>query len=193
MPEALLEYAMNRRDLPAMGNHDRWMSPHNCYKTAGDAEQWVTIAVGTEDEWRALCGAIGKPSMADDPRFSSAALRKQNEDELDRIITTWTAERDRWTITETLQRAGVAAIPTFGNKDIATDPHLRERGFLVDLDHPDVGVRTYAGVPWTMSATPCKLHRASPCLGQDTDAVLSRLLGYTSEQLAELRRAEIVA
>ena len=87
----------------------------------------------------------------------------------------------------------MAAIPTFGNKDIATDPHLRERGFLVDLDHPDVGVRTYAGVPWTMSVTPCKLHRASPCLGQDTDAVLSRLLGYTSEQLAELRRAEIVA
>lgn len=193
MPEALLEYAMNRRDLPAMGNHDRWMSPHNCYKTLGDAEQWVTIAVGTEDEWRALCGAMGMLSMADDPRFSTAALRKRNEDELDRIITAWTAERDRWAITETLQRAGVAAIPTFGNKDIATDPHLRERGFLVDLDHPDVGARTYAGVPWSMSATPCKLHRASPCLGQDTDAVLSRLLGYTPEQLAELRRAEIVA
>ena len=42
MPEALLEYAMNGRDLPAMGNRDRWMAPHNCYKTSGDAEQWVT-------------------------------------------------------------------------------------------------------------------------------------------------------
>ncbi len=84
MPEALLEYAMNRRDLPAMGNRDRWMAPHNCYKTLGDAEQWVSIAVGTEDEWRALCDAMGKPSMADDPRFRDAAARKQNEDELDR-------------------------------------------------------------------------------------------------------------
>ena len=101
MPEALLEYAMNGRDLPAMGNHDRWMAPHNCYKTLGDAEQWVTIAVGTEDEWRALCGTMGRPAMADDPRFANAAMRKQNEDELDRIIGAWTARRDRWDITET--------------------------------------------------------------------------------------------
>ncbi len=120
-------------------------------------------------------------------------MRKQNEDELDRIIGAWTARRDRWDITELLQRAGVAAIPTFSNKDIITDRHLRERGFLVDLDHPEVGVRTYPGVPWTMSVTPCKLHRASPCLGQDTDDVLSRLLGYSADQIEKLREREIIA
>ncbi len=75
----------------------------------------------------------GRPAMADDPRFANAAMRKQNEDELDRIIGAWTTRHDRWEITEMLQRAGVAAIPTFSNKDIITDPHLRERGFLVDL------------------------------------------------------------
>ncbi len=47
MPEALLEYAINGREPRPMGNHDRWMSPHNCYKTRGDAEHWVTIAVGS--------------------------------------------------------------------------------------------------------------------------------------------------
>jgi crotonobetainyl-CoA:carnitine CoA-transferase CaiB-like acyl-CoA transferase len=193
MPEALLEYAMNRRDLPPMGNRDRFMAPHNCYKTSGDAESWVTIAVGNEEEWRALCDAIGKPSMADERRFDTAAARKQNEDELDRIISAWTSTRDRWEITEMLQRAGVAAMPTFTNKDIALDPHLRERGFLVDLDHPEVGKRTYAGVPWTMSVTPCKLHRVSPCMGQDTGDVLSRLLDYTPEQIEVLRQAEIIA
>jgi crotonobetainyl-CoA:carnitine CoA-transferase CaiB-like acyl-CoA transferase len=192
MPEALLEYAMNGRDLPPDGNHDRSMAPHNCYKTSGDAEQWVTIAVGSEEEWRALCHAMGQSSMADAPRFSTAAARKQNEDELDRIISAWTSERDRWEITELLQRAGVAAIPTFTNKDVIDDRHMRERGFLVDLDHPEVGPRTYSGVPWTMSATPCKLRRASPCLGQDTDEVLRRMLGYTTEQLNELRRSEII-
>ncbi len=193
MPEALLEYAMNGRDLPAMGNRDSYMTPHNCYKTSGDAESWVAIAVGTEEEWRALCDAMGPPSMADDPRFATAPARKRHEDELDRIISAWTSSRDRWEITELLQRAGVAAIPTFTNKDLATDRHLRERGFLVDLDHPEVGMRTYAGVPWTMSLTPCKLNRASPCLGQDTDEVLTRLLGYTPQHLADLRKAEIIA
>jgi crotonobetainyl-CoA:carnitine CoA-transferase CaiB-like acyl-CoA transferase len=193
MPEALFEYAMNRRDLTAMGNRDRFMAPHNCYKAAGDAEHWVTIAVGDEEEWRALCQAMGMPSMADDPRFADAAARKRNEDELDPIIGEWTSVRDRWEITDLLQCAGVAAMPTFSNKDLAHDQHMRERGFLVDLDHPEVGVRTYTGVAWTMSATPCKLHRAAPCLGQDTDEVLRRLLDYTPEQLEKLRRTEVIA
>ena len=52
------------------------------------------------------------------------------------IITEWTTPRDRWEITELLQRAGVAAIPTLSNKDLAHDPHLRERGYLVELEHP---------------------------------------------------------
>ena len=52
-----------------MGNHDPLMSPHNCYKALGDAEKWVTIAVGSEAEWHALCAVIGQPSLADDPRF----------------------------------------------------------------------------------------------------------------------------
>jgi crotonobetainyl-CoA:carnitine CoA-transferase CaiB-like acyl-CoA transferase len=193
MPEALLEYAMNRRDLSAMGNRDRYMAPHNCYKASGDAEQWVTIAAGSEEEWRALCEVMGQPSLARDPRFADVAARKRNEDELDRIIAAWTSTRDRWEITEMLQRAGVAAMPTYSNKDLAHDRHMRERGFLVDLDHPEVGVRTYTGVPWTMSVTPCKLHRAAPCLGQDTDDVLRRLLNYTPEQIEELRRTEVIA
>lgn len=192
MPEALLEFAINGRDPAPIGNRDPLMAPHNCYKTLGDAEHWVAIAVGSDAEWRALCGAIGKPSMAADPRFADAAARKRNEDELDRIISAWTGTRDRWEITETLQRAGVAALPSFTNKDVAHDPHMRERGFLVDLDHPEVGVRTYAGVPWTMSVTPCKIHRASPCLGQDTDEVLTRLLNYSPEHLASLRKAEVI-
>ena len=66
------------------------MAPHNCYKALGDDDKWVSIAVGTENEWRALCGVIGQPALAEDPRFSDAAARKQNEDALDEIITDWT-------------------------------------------------------------------------------------------------------
>jgi crotonobetainyl-CoA:carnitine CoA-transferase CaiB-like acyl-CoA transferase len=192
MPEALLEFAMNGRDPAPIGNRDPLMAPHNCYKTLGDAEHWVTIAVGNDQEWRALCDAIGQPALASDARFNTALARKRNEDELDRIIGAWTSTRDRWQVTELLQRAGVAAMPTFTNIDVVRDPHMRERGFLVDLDHPEVGVRTYAGVPWTMSLTPCKIHRVSPCLGEDTNDVLGRVLGYTPERIAQLRAAEII-
>jgi crotonobetainyl-CoA:carnitine CoA-transferase CaiB-like acyl-CoA transferase len=93
----------------------------------GDAEKWVTIAVGSETEWHALCAAIGQPSLAEDPRFRTASLRKRNEEELDRLIIQWTAQRDRWEITEILQRRGVAAFPTLNNKDLALDSHLTQR------------------------------------------------------------------
>jgi crotonobetainyl-CoA:carnitine CoA-transferase CaiB-like acyl-CoA transferase len=192
MPEALLQYAINGREPEYVGNRDQWMAPHNCYKSLGDAEQWVTIAVGSQPEWRALCAAMGQHSMADDPRFKTASLRKQNEDELDRIITAWTSTRDRWEVTEMLQRVGVAAIPTFSNKDLALDPHLRERGYLVELEHPEVGRRTHAGIPWTMSATPCRVRRAAALMGQDTDDVLSSILGYSAEKIEQLRQARVL-
>jgi crotonobetainyl-CoA:carnitine CoA-transferase CaiB-like acyl-CoA transferase len=191
-PEMLLEFAMNRRDPSPMGNHDAMMAPHNCYKALGDAEKWVSIAVGSEAEWRALCAAIGQPSLAEDPRFLTAALRKRNEEELDRLITQWTAQRDRWEITEILQRCGVAAFPTLNNKDVALDPHLTQRGFLVQLEHPEVGRRIHSGVPWTMSATPCRVHKPAPVLGADTDQVLTELLGYSRRQIEDLRAADVL-
>ncbi|MGE5326859.1 MAG: CaiB/BaiF CoA transferase family protein, partial [Deltaproteobacteria bacterium] len=193
MPEPLLQYAINGSEPQPIGNHDPWMAPHNCYKARGDAEHWVTIAVGGEAEWRALCDAMEKPSMAGDPRFRDAAARKQNEADLDRIINAWTSERDRWEVTELLQRAGVAAIPTYTNEDVAKDRHMRERGFLLELPHPEIGAYTHAGVPWTMSRTPCKVRSAAPCLGADTDDVLSTILGYSPEQIAELRASGVIS
>jgi crotonobetainyl-CoA:carnitine CoA-transferase CaiB-like acyl-CoA transferase len=193
LPEAWLEYAMNGREPVVTANRDRWMAPHNCYKSQGDAEQWITIAVGDEREWRALCEAIGQPSLAGDPRFLTAALRKAHEDELDAIITQWTSERDRWEATEMLQRSGVAAMPTLTNKDIALDPHLRARGFLVELEHPEVGRRTHAGIPWSMSATPCRVRQPAPIFGADTDDVLTSLLGYSAERIEALHKSGVLS
>ena len=192
LPEALLEYAMNGRDLGPSGNRDRNMAPHNCYKTLGGPEEWVTIAVGTEDEWRRLCQAIGDPALAEDPRFASAAMRKRNEDELDRIITQWTSTRDRWEAARLLQRSGIAAIPTFSVRDLFEDPHLRERKFFVSLPHPEIGPRTHSGVPWKMSLTPCEVARPAPCLGADTGDVLSSVLNLSTAEIDHLRKAEVL-
>ena len=193
MPEGWLEYVMNKREPPVSGNRDRWMAPHNCYKSKGDAEEWITIAVGTEAEWSALCSVVGQPALIRDARFATVALRKQNEDELDAIITHWTSERDRWEAAELLQQAGVAAMPTLTNKDLALDSHLRERDFLIELEHPEVGWRTHAGVPWTMSVTPCRVQRPAPILGADTDEVLMSLLGYSAEKIESLRHDGVIS
>jgi benzylsuccinate CoA-transferase BbsF subunit len=169
------------------------MAPHNCYKAAGDDDKWVSIAVGTESEWRALCEVIGQPALAGDARFRDPAARKQNEDALDEIISNWTRGRDRWDVTRELQRAGVAAFPSMSNKDLATDEHLRERGYLVELEHPEVGRRIHMGIPWTMSGTPCRVQHAAPLRGFDTDSVLRELLGYSSDQIQKLRDAGVLS
>ncbi len=115
------------------------------------------------------------------------ALRKQNEAALDEIITNWTSTRDRWEMTRALQRAGVAAYPPLSNKDLAENEHLRERGFLVALEHAEVGKRIHAGVPWTMSGTPTKVRKPAPLRGADTDSVLRDLLGYSQAEIDRLR------
>lgn len=190
--EGLLEWDMNHREPARRGNHDPLMSPHDTYKAAGDDDRWASIAVGTEEEWQSLCRAMGQPDLAADARFATAERRKQNEGALDETITAWTSLRDRWEITETLQRAGVAAFPSMSNKDLVEDAHLNERGFIVRLDHPAVGRRAHAGIPWKMSDTPCAVRASAPMPGADTDEVLRTLLGVSPGEIERLRAAEVI-
>jgi crotonobetainyl-CoA:carnitine CoA-transferase CaiB-like acyl-CoA transferase len=132
---------------------------------------------------------MGKPELVQDLRFATPSARKQNEDELDSIISGWTSTRDRWEITEALQRAGVAAFPSMSNQDLATNEHLRERGYLVRLEHPEVGRRTHVGIPWTLGGKSSEVASPAPLRGTDTDAVLSKLLGYSTAKIDRLRNA----
>lgn len=191
MPEGLLLRELAGREPVRDGNHDVVMAPHECYRAAGD-DKWVSIAVGSEAEWQALCGALGKSELASDPRFKTATLRKQNEMALDAIITTWTSAQDRWEVARKLQGIGVAAFPSLNAKDIADDPHLNQRGYLVTHDHPEVGKRKHAGVPWRMSETPCAVKSAAPIRGQDTEQVLKDLLGFTSDRVEQLRKSNVL-
>src|SRR5215469_2365718 len=189
MAEGLLHYQISGKEPERVGNHHPIMSPHNTYKSAGNADKWVSIAVGTEAEWRALCGVMGKPELVQDPRFSTSSARKQNENELDSIISEWTVGRDRWEVTDALQHAGVAAFPSMSNQDLASNEHLRKRGYLVRLEHPEVGERTHVGIPWTLGGELSGVASPAPMRGADTDSVLSKLLGYCTEKIDRLRNA----
>ncbi len=193
MAAGLLQLEMTGTEPKRAGNHDALMSPHETYKAMGDADKWVSIAVGNEEEWRKLCAAIGKPSLADDARFNTQAARKHNERELDGIIAEWTRAHDRWEITRLLQQAGVAAFPSMSNKDLANDPHLRERQYLVEMEHPEVGRRVHAGRPWTFSRSPREVQKVAPLRGADTNDVLTNLLGYSAERIEELRAAGVLS
>jgi crotonobetainyl-CoA:carnitine CoA-transferase CaiB-like acyl-CoA transferase len=189
--EGWMDYAMNATQPPRRGNRDPWMAPHNCYRCAGE-DEWVTIACGTDGEWAGLCRAMGQPELATDPRFGSAADRKANEEELDRVLSAWTATRKKWDVTHQLQEAGVAAFPSMSGKDLIEDPHLNARGFFERLAHPEVGTRTHMGIPWLFNHAPNGVRWPAPLLGQDTDQVMGEVLGYDAHAIARLKDEQVL-
>jgi benzylsuccinate CoA-transferase BbsF subunit len=191
MHEGWMDYTMNGTQPARIGNHDQWMSPHNCFRCAGE-DEWVTIACGSDDEWQALGKAIGQPQLATDPRFRTAADRKVHEDELEMVLTAWTEQRGKWKVTHTLQAAGVAAFPSMNSKDLAEDPHLNERGFFTRLPHAEVGVQTHAGIPWRFTNAPNGVRTPAPLVGADTDAVMRDLLGYSAQEIAKLKEGQVL-
>jgi len=191
IPEGTMDYTMNGTQPARQGNRDPQMAPHGVFRCAGE-QRWVAIAVRSDDEWRRLAEIIGGPPLKKDTRFADLAARKRNEDELETVLTAWTISRSAEEITEQLQAVGIPAFPTFNSKDIADDPHLRQAGLFVELDHPEIGAQTHIGIPWHLSATPLFVRRPAPCLGQHTDQIMSELLGYDATTIEQLRAEKIL-
>jgi crotonobetainyl-CoA:carnitine CoA-transferase CaiB-like acyl-CoA transferase len=191
LPEGLMEYAMNGTQPPRQGNRDPHMAPHGVFRCRGE-DRWVSLAVRNDAEWQQLCTVMGRAALATDPRFAMLAARKENENALEQIVSDWTQERSADEVTQSLQRAGIAAYPALDGRDMLANPHVAAREFFVELEHPEVGKRRHLGIPWKMSRTPCAVRRPAPCLGQDTDYVLSDILGLSREQISSLRSKDVL-
>jgi benzylsuccinate CoA-transferase BbsF subunit len=194
--EGILEYTMNGREPERNGNRDPYTAPHGIYKCQDlpekiqdmTVDRWVAIVCADDAEWARLAGAMGKPELANDPRFKTLAARKANEDELEAIVTQWTQPQKFDEVANKLQAAGVSAAPCADNKYLCDeDPHMKQRDYWVELPHPEVGTKRHAGIPWRMSGTPTKVRAAAPCLGQHTDETLARL-GYAKAEIESLRK-----
>ncbi|MBI2871652.1 MAG: CoA transferase [Chloroflexi bacterium] len=183
--EAIMDYAMNGRVAGPMGNYHPMMAPHNNYPCRGD-DRWVSIAVASEEEWQAFCRALGDPEWARDTKFADAFQRQRNRAELDARIAEWTCQHDAHEVTEFLQGAGVAAMTVMNIEDQFLDPHFRERGFHVEVEHPKVGLEWLYGQPWLLSDTPGSVRRHAPLLGEHNEYVFRQLLEIPAEEYERL-------
>jgi len=193
-PEALLDFAVNGRIEPRVGNEDPGMAPHGCYPCRGD-DRWIVIAVADDRQWRALCGVLNQPGWPEDPRFTDGLSRWRHRADLDRLIREVTTDWDSHHLMHQLQAAGVAAGAVLDSKDLLFDPHLRERGFYeVVPHHPATGIPPlpYASRPWKMSLTPAVPGKAGPIMGEHNRLVLSGLLGHSEEELVALEEAGVI-
>jgi crotonobetainyl-CoA:carnitine CoA-transferase CaiB-like acyl-CoA transferase len=191
MAGPIMDYSMNKRLQHRKGNRHRSLAPHGVYRCKGD-DEWVAIAVCSEDEWRKLCDAMGNPSWANDPRFAEPLNRHKNQDELDRIIEDWTCEHDKYEVMEILQRAGVAAAPVLRASEILSNPHMEKRRFFQEVTHPVTGSHRYYGFPVKFSETPVSIRMPAPTLGQHNEYILTGLLGMSEEEISHLVKEKVI-
>ena len=189
--EAVLEYTMNGRVLGTLGNRHPTMCPHNNYRCKGD-DKWVSIAVQTEEEWKAFCEAIGNPPWVQDERFADRYSRIKNQEELDKLISQWTINYTYYEIMETLQKFGVAAAPCLDTEGRFFDPHLQARQTYMEVEHPATGVDWVANSAWIMSGNPTEIHHRSPLFGEHNNYVFRELLAMTDEEITRLEEQKVI-
>lgn len=184
--ERLLLAAEEGVEVVPQGNSMAWAAPHDAFRARGD-DEWVAIAVFDEDEWRALCRAIGQPGLAEDPRFSDAAQRAANADALRGVIEQWASVRDKHDIAALLQQQGVCAAPVCCGRDVYADPQLLATGFLFEVDHPEAGQHRYNALPFRFEGAQNIPSEAAPLLGQHTEQILREWAGLGDEKISRLR------
>jgi crotonobetainyl-CoA:carnitine CoA-transferase CaiB-like acyl-CoA transferase len=188
--EAFVEYAVTGRVPGRVGNADRAMSPHGVYRCRGD-DSWVSIAIGDVDEWHALCRVMDRPDLAS-ALLATPDARRERGQEIDLAIEAWTATRTAAAAAEALQAAGVPAVPSYTNRDLFEDAHLRRRGVWRQLQHERLGGVWAIGSPIRFHGTPATIRRSAPLIGADTDQILRRVLGLSPGQIGELREIRVL-
>ena len=190
-PEALIEYAVTGRVQGRLGNSDKHLAPHNVYRCLGE-DNWVAIAVSNDKEWKDLCKAMGNPKWIKDARFADAAGRRAHKDELDALIETWTVKHEHREAMQILQSAGVIAGTSLKVQEFCQDPHIKERGFLIDIEYPDKSTIRRSALPLNLSVTGKGNYTHPPEAGENNQYVFGKIMGLADEKIKELEKEQVI-
>jgi crotonobetainyl-CoA:carnitine CoA-transferase CaiB-like acyl-CoA transferase len=191
MEPLVLDYIVNGRLPQPAGIDSIYACPHGVYATAGQ-ERYIALAVETEAQWVALKGEAPL-SRFEGSAFDSREKRAAQREAFHQSLGEWCAGQDADALAETLRRAGVPAYPVLYPTDLYRDAQLAHREFFVTLEHGEMGPTPYDGLATRFSATPGKLRKAAPCLGEDTDYVLSEVLGLSEDEIVAYAVAGVLS
>jgi CoA:oxalate CoA-transferase len=169
------------------GNRHGGMSltPYNVYKAA---DGFVAIICNNERHWIALGKALKREDWTTDPKYNPLAERVARMDQLDNEINTETSKYTRMQLFELLNKTGAACAPVRTLHEVLADPHLRERGMLHDIDHPEYGKLVVMNSPIHYGGVKQPDYKASGELGADIDAILGDELKMTTAEIETLRK-----
>jgi crotonobetainyl-CoA:carnitine CoA-transferase CaiB-like acyl-CoA transferase len=189
--EQIVAFSRTGKQPARVGNTHPDHAPYGVYPTDGD-DQWLAICVTSDDQWTILQELMGSPDWVSDVRFADSKSRVTHRVELDKLLSQWTAKHDSRELTSTLQERGIAAGAALKNWQMLEDPHMNQRGFMMDIEEPDMGVKRYPGQAIRLSSTPATHQNPSPRMGEHTRVLLNSLLSMSDAEINGLANQGIV-
>jgi formyl-CoA transferase len=175
--------------------------PRSGNASGGGQPGWILKCKGWESDpnayvyfitqaavWEKICTVIGKPEWTTDPDYAKPEARLMRLKEVFEAIEQWTMTKTKIEVMEICNPLDIPCGPILSMKELAEEPSLRETGTVVEVDHPTRGKYLTVGMPVKLSASPAEVKR-SPLLGEHNEEILLKVLGYTSDEVAEIQRS----
>jgi formyl-CoA transferase len=182
------EYWVTGKAPKPLGSAHRLTAPYQALRAA---DGYFTVGANNDKLYEALCRAIARADLLEDPRFKGRGARMENRAALIESIEKTTIGETRAHWLDRLDREGVPAGPINSYAEALTDPHALARRMIVDLTHPGAGAIKALGIPVKLSETPGAVDRAAPLLGEHTSEILTEL-GFTNAEQRALGEQGII-
>ena len=183
------EYFATGEEPPKRGNSHPQVVPYE--PVQGSDRKWFILGVGSDNVWNKFCELVGLGELRDDPRFYTNAERVRNRATLMPLIKQVIKTRPSAGWLGALKDAGIPSGPIQDVSGALSDPHLADRGFIVELEHPTLGIVKSLATPIHLSKTGINYQHHPPELGEHTDAILNQL-GYSKGEITTLRAQGVI-
>ena len=172
------------KDVPARtGNRHGGLAecPYNVYPTS---DGYVSVMCVGDGHWRTLAAVIGRPELADDPRYATLKHRVAEMGTVDALVEQWTLPQTSAQVFETLLAAHLPSAPVRNLDEVMADPNMHARGALQTIDHPEFGTLVVMHSPMRYDGVPLRPLEPSRPLGADTARVLAEFTSLSADDTA---------
>jgi formyl-CoA transferase len=188
---SLRDHQRQGRPMERHGNQLGHTVPGTTYACAPGGPDDYVIVLCQPQMWPSLVKVLGRPELAEDPRFKTPDSRWDNRDALNAIVEAWTRQHSKYEVMQLLGDAGVPCGACQDTGEVLADPHLKAREMIVDVDYPTRGTYQTVGCPVKLSDSPVAVTRP-PLLGEHTAALLNELCGVDPDEVAKLRETGVI-
>lgn len=171
-----------------MGNRRANYAPVNAFKVK---EGSVYIAASLQKHWEALARLMEREDLLDNPQYAATKERKKNEESLEDIVGMWTQNYTSSQLIEMLEKNGIPCAPIQTINQVRNDPHVKERNSIMEFSDPKLGKYPLPKLAPRFSTLEIKTERA-PLLGEHCFEVFGRILGYSKNELEQLKKKNII-